>query len=120
MDRQFYKQLKSFLKDLILVFPDDPDIKFISTTINIAIVDDTEFNIIKEFYEIIKDHHVLLNKRNPEFFYRDFGKASSQLKLFTKLSFYWEQLSDSNKLIVWAYLIDLYNLSDLIYVTLNK
>lgn len=111
MDRQFYKQLKSFLKDLILVFPDDTDIKFISTTINIAIIDDSEFSIIKEFYEIFKDHSTLLTTRNSEFFYRDFGKASSQLKLFTKLSFYWEQLSDSNKIIVWDYLNGLYNLA---------
>ena len=51
MEKQFYKNLKLFLKDLIVVFPeDDESLQVISTTINLAIMDDDDHMIIKKFY----------------------------------------------------------------------
>ena len=51
MDKQFYKNLKQFLKDLIIVFPeDDEPLQILSTTMNLAIIDDENHKIIKKFY----------------------------------------------------------------------
>ena len=51
MDKIFYKNLKLFLKDLIIVFPEDDEaLQIISTTINLAIIEDTDNSIIKKFY----------------------------------------------------------------------
>ena len=47
MEKNFYKNLKFFLKDLIIVFPEDDEaIQMVTTSINLAIIDDDE-NAIK-------------------------------------------------------------------------
>ena len=52
MEKIFYKNLKLFLKDLIVVFPEDDDaIQIISTSINLAIIDDGGNEIIKRFFK---------------------------------------------------------------------
>ena len=48
MDTEFYKQLKCFLKELIQVFPEDQEIKVISTKINLSTVEKDNKLIILE------------------------------------------------------------------------
>jgi len=41
MEKNFYKNLKLFLKDLVVLFPEDDEcIQMITTGINLAIIDD--------------------------------------------------------------------------------
>ena len=45
MEKNFYKNLKLFLKDLVVLFPeDDEPIQMVTTAINLAIVDDDSKN----------------------------------------------------------------------------
>ena len=61
--KEFYKQLKSFLKEIIQVFPEDREIKVITSTINIAIVDDNE-KIIDDFYNTFLPYKDLILNRD--------------------------------------------------------
>lgn len=110
----FNKQLKAFLKALIQVFPDDRDIKKISSALNIAMMDDPNEVIMQQFYAIMQPHKSLIDTHDPRFFTQDsenFFKASAvdknnvhQYNLFTKLHTYWDDLSSENQQIVWEYI----------------
>jgi len=115
---KFHKQLKSFLKNLILVFPDDRDIKVISSSLNIAMMDDPDEKIVTTFYDALNPHEKLILNQNDEFFYQDPANImqntsvnSQQFQLFNKLNIYWETLNDSNRQIVWDYIDILYRMS---------
>jgi len=115
---KFHKQLKAFLKNLILVFPDDRDIKVISSTLNIAMMDDPDAVIVTTFYEALAPHDEMILNRDDEFFYQDphnimknTNVNSQQFQLFNKLNIYWETLHISNRAVVWDYVEMLYALS---------
>jgi hypothetical protein len=116
MEKIFYKNLKEFLKDLIVVFPeDDEPIHMITTAINLAIVDDDDNKIIKEFYKSLSplEHHI--NTQDTSIFQMDPGnywsQSSYEYKLFLKINSNWHTFSDHNKNILWEYIQLLYMLS---------
>ncbi len=115
MDKQFYKFLKEFLKDLNGVFPEDDEIKIITSTINICIIDDEEHKLIKKFYNALSPLEQMVNIRDDNFFYLDHSiywkKTSYQYQLFNKLNGYWDLLEINNKKIVWDYIQLLFKLS---------
>ena len=115
MDKQFYKFLKEFLKDLNGVFPEDDEIKIITSTINICIIDDEEHKLIKKFYNALSPLEQMINIRDDNFFYLDHSiywkKTSYQYQLFNKLNGYWDLLEINNKKIVWDYIQLLFKLS---------
>ena len=110
----FNTQLKAFLKALIQVFPNDRDIKKISSALNIAMMDDPDEAIMKHFYTMMLPHKSLIVVKNPLFFTQDsdnFFRGTvadknniHQYTLFTKLHGYWDELTDSNKQVVWEYI----------------
>ena len=71
MEKLFYKNLKEFLRELIQVFPEDDSIKVISTSINLSIIDDEEYSLIKMFYEALAPLEKLIINRDNQFFYTD-------------------------------------------------
>ena len=106
----FFKELKAFLKNLIKVFPDDRDIKLMSSSINIAMMDDPENIIIKKFYNHLMPYEVMIDCRNPQFFYEN-KIHDENFQFFSKLHLYWENLHNDNRKIVWDYLQVLFLLS---------
>ena len=110
MERKtFYKTLKSFLKELVIVFPDnDEELILLTTSLNLKIIEDDE-DILLKFYttfepleELIINHDISL-----------FNKMGISLSndLFIKLNDQWNTFSDNNKTVIWDYIILLYRLS---------
>lgn len=112
---RFYKHLKEFMKDLINVFPEDREIKVISSTINIASMDDEEYELIFGFRDALFPLDGLICSRNDVLFKQDPAKywenGSNQYQLFSKLNMYWESLNDANKKIVWDYIQIIYGIA---------
>jgi hypothetical protein len=116
MDKSFYKNLKCFLKDLIIVFPeDDESIQYITTSINLAMVDDEDYSIINKFYTSLKPLEQLIFVKDNEIFNTDPGNywpaSSYEYRLFSKINLNWHTFSDHNKKILWDYIQLLYLLS---------
>lgn len=108
----FGRELKAFLKDLIRVFPDDRDMKMISSTLNIALMDvpeNPEEDVMRKLYETLKPYDSLIEARDPAFFVKA-QKYDSDVPLFTKLNYYWENLADENRTCVWDYIQVLFKL----------
>lgn len=116
IEAKFHKHLKSFMKDLILVFPEDRDVRVMSSSLNIAMLDDPDNAIINGFYETIRPHEQLVLDKDDAFFYNSpdmvVAKAiPAQFQLFNKLNIYWETLNAENRNTVWTYFQLLYCLA---------
>ena len=117
--KEFYKQLKSFLRELVVVFPEnDDDLLTITTSINLAMMDD-------DCNEIIIKFHNALNVAETEIFARDssifnntctfnWEKSTYEYELFDKLHQRWDTFTDNDKNVIWDYIILLYRLSKII------
>lgn len=110
----FKKELKAFLKELIKVFPDDRDVKAISSSLNIALMDDEDVTIGK-IYRTLQPLDALIHSRDSQFFI-EAQKLDLDVPLFTKLNFYWENLDTDNKKVMWDYIQLLYVLAKSIFV----
>ena len=112
---RFYKHIKEFMKDLIKVFPEDRDIKVISSSINIASMDDEEYALLYGFRDALKPLNNYIANRNDDLFKQDpslyWADGSNQYQLFSKLNTYWESLNEINQKIVWDYIQLLYSIS---------
>jgi hypothetical protein len=116
MEKEFYKNLKLFLKDIVLVFPEDDEaIQFISTSINLAILDDDELLIVKKFNKSLTPLENMILSRDNNIFLTDpanyWSVSSHEYNLFVKLNDNWSNFSDHNKNILWDYIQLLYILS---------
>jgi hypothetical protein len=105
----FTREIKAFLKDLIRVFPDDRDMKLVSSTVNIALMDEPD-DIIAKLYKMLAPFEDLIDVRDPEFFIRA-QVDDADIPIFSKLTFYWENLAQENRKCVWDYIQVLYRLS---------
>ena len=112
--KEFYKQLKSFLKELIIVFPeDDDDLQIVTTSINLAIIDDDTNQIIVNFYNALLPVQQLISNRDKNIFEEiNWDFSSYEHKLFTKLKTNWETFTENNKKVIWDYIQILYLLSE--------
>ena len=112
---KFYKHLKEFMKDLIMVIPDDREIKVISSSINIASMDDEDYKLIYTFRDSLLPLDVMIINRDDNLFNVDFSKYwendTQQYKLFSKLNSYWITMNEVNRKIIWDYLQLIYSLS---------
>ena len=111
---KFYKHIKEFMKDLIKVFPDDREIKVISSTINIASMDDEENELISAFKDALTPLDTYIVKRDDLLFKQEpsvYCKINSnQYQLFSKLHIYWDSLNETNRKIVWDYIQVIYGI----------
>lgn len=110
----FKRELKAFLKELIKVFPDDRDVKMISSSLNIALMDNEEDTITKIYNTLAPLEH-LIDSRDDSFF-TEAEKLDVDVPLFAKLNFYWESLNADNRKIVWDYIYVLFVLAKTIFV----
>lgn len=109
----FAKEIKAFLKELIRVFPDDRDIKLVSSTVNIAMMDEPDNpkdDIPYKLYTMLLNHEDLIVNRDPEFFVRA-EVNDVDIPIFSKLTYYWEHLAPENRECVWDYIQVLFRLS---------
>ena len=107
----FYKNLKSFLKELVSLFPDDHEMKVITTSINLAIMEEQQ-DIVQRFYNNLYPLEKFINTRNEQFFRENYWDTSSEeYHLFNKLNELFNFLDQNNKKIFWDYIQVLYNLS---------
>jgi hypothetical protein len=116
MEKEFYANLKLFLKDLIIVFPDDDEtIQVISTSINLAIIEDDSYKIIKKFYTALTPLEDKIKSKNSDIFATDPGDywppSSYEYRLFSKIHDNWNTFSNHNQNILWDYINYLYILS---------
>ena len=111
--KEFYKQLKSFLKELVVVFPEeDDDLQTISTSINLAIVDDDANDIIVAFYRTLNPHGREIVEQNTILFDKiDWDHKSYEYRLFTKIKSNWNTFTENNKNVIWQYINVIYSLS---------
>ena len=115
-DKIFYKNLKLFLKDLIVVFPEDDEaLQILSTSINLAIIDDDDHKIIKKFYNCLSPLEQEINKRDILIFSSSLSEnwdhGTHEHRLFSKINANWDTFSDHNKNILWDYIQCLFTLS---------
>lgn len=106
----FHQEIKSFLKNLCKTFEDDRELMMITTSLHVALVDDPEDKVIAQFHEAVMPYADMVDTRDPAFFYQT-HKNGTEYKLLTKLNVYWEQLSESDKKVVWDYINVLFQLS---------
>jgi len=116
MEQNFYKNLKLFLKDLIVIFPeDDESIQMISTAIHLAIIDDDKNDIINKFYNSLHPMEYQIIQKDNCIFQMDPSQfwliSSYEYKLFLKIHSNWDTFSEHNKNILWEYIQYLYLLS---------
>ena len=111
MDKEFYKQLKAFLKELVIVFPEDDDeLQLVTTSINLAIIDEND--LITKFYNSLSHLEDKIFHRNRVFI-NDIQWDSSryEYQLFSKLNEQWETFSEVNQNVIWDYIHVLFALS---------
>ena len=107
----FYKNLKSFLKELVSLFPDDHEMKVITTSINLAIMEEQE-TVIQRFYYNLYPLERFINTRDEQFFRENYwDQSTEEYRLFNKLNELFNFLEERNKKIFWDYIQVLYNLS---------
>ena len=116
METSFYKNLKLFLKDLVIVFPEDDEaLQIISTTINLAIIEDTDKSIIKKFYNSLLPIESQIYSKDKLIFSTDIAKywpqSSYEYRLFSKIQQNFDSFSEHNQNILWDYIIVLFKLA---------
>jgi hypothetical protein len=114
METEFYKQLKAFLKELIETFPDDHELKVVSTKINLSTLE-KDNKLIYKFYKSLNGLESLILEQNDMFFAvkpeEHWTVGSNEYNLFTKLIFYWGQVTPTNKQVIWDYIKLIYQIS---------
>jgi hypothetical protein len=111
--KEFYKQLKSFLRELVVVFPEnDDDLLTLTTSINLAILDDDCNEIIKKFYNAFRNAEREITARDSKIFdVLNWDESTYEYTLFIKLKNKWSTFTDNNKTVIWDYIVLLYILS---------
>ena len=110
----FNNQLDKFLDELIQTYPEDKDFPYYK-----RLVDQLKrVNVRKpiELYAFTVYKHVkLIEERNSEFFFNNFGKLVSDetedkgnqaeaFRLFENIKTYWQGMNEDNRKIIWDYL----------------
>jgi hypothetical protein len=124
MERKlFYKNLKLFLKELVVVFPEDDDeLQTIATSINLAIIDDDDNEILTQFYDSLVPIENEIINRDVSIFKKEplWQKSTYEYNLFIKLNTKWESFSEHNKKIIWDYIQVLYTISKQVTLQLQN
>ena len=114
----FHREIRAFMKELMNVFPKERDIKMLSSSLTISLMDDPEDKVVARFYKSFCTCEEYIETQDERMFYD--SVIQSDLELLQKLSQYWKQLDEDNKQVVWNYLKVLYQLSKSILHVQNK
>jgi hypothetical protein len=110
--KDFYKSLKSFLKEIISVFPNDNEFKILSTSLTLASKEQNN-KLLVSFCDAFFPLNDYIVNRDEDFFRvkpEDYYKNKHQLKLFRKMKDCYFILSENNKTVVWDYIQNIYSL----------
>lgn len=105
----FNQQFENLMNDLIIVFPDDGQLRFMHHSVKIILLTDEEY-IYQVYHKYVTEPYSnQLMKREEEFFldnnYEDIqGNMNDGINIIKKVKSYWKILSDKNKEIIWKYL----------------
>jgi len=115
--KEFYRQLKSFLRELVVVFPEnDDDLLTVTTSINLAIIDDDTDEIIYKFYNTLNQVEREIHTRSDSIFDKmQWDSSTYEYNLFQKLKTGWSTFTENNKRVIWDYIQVLYQLSKLTF-----
>lgn len=120
----FNGKIREFLNDLIIVYPNDDDLKKFKASINvILVVSDTQ--LLSLYKDMVYDKYKnnILNK-DEDFFlkhdYHDVKEKSIHSQEFTdqlieKIKSHWSTMTVENKRVVWTYFILLTKLCEKYY-----
>lgn len=105
----FNQKFEEFIKDLILIYPDDKDFKLMKNSFNLLkLADDKKpFEMFCRFGGGFEEP---VKNRDEKFFltndYKDISAQESNLtqELISKLKKYWSDLTEDNKDTIWRYL----------------
>lgn len=105
----FNQKFEEFIKDMILIYPDDKDFKLMKNSFNLLkLADDKKpFEMFSKFGAKFEEPVL---SRDEQFFlsnsYSDIRAEESNLTddLINKLKGYWTNLSEDNKEAIWKYL----------------
>lgn len=105
----FNQKFEEFIKDMILIYPEDKDFKLMKNSFNILKLADEKkpFEMFAKFGSKFEEP---VKSRDEDFFlsntYSDIRAEESNLTddLIDKLKGYWKNLSDDNKEAIWKYL----------------
>ena len=115
--KEFYRQLKSFLKELVVVFPEnDDDLLTVTTSINLSIIDDDTDKIVYKFYSTLNPVEHEIHTRSDSIFDKmNWELSTYEYNLFEKLKTGWPTFTENNKQVIWDYIQLLYGLSKIIF-----
>jgi len=105
----FNQQFGNCMNDLIKVFPDDSQLRFMHHSVQIILLTDEEY-IYKIYHKYVTaPYNKQLMNREEAFFldnsYDDVqGNMNDGLNIIKKVKTCWTVLSDKNKEIIWKYL----------------
>lgn len=108
-----FDQFTSFVKELIDMYPDDPDFALFGTSLKLLRTTNPSL-LVKYVYENTHMFEEKILSKNEHFFLDyEFSEYSENvdLNIFAKLKKYLETMSPSSKENVWKYIQNIYRLS---------
>ena len=115
----FNNKFEEFIKDLILLYPEDADFKTMKSSFNMLKIVD-EKKPIEMFIIYGKKYKELVENKNESFFLQHDYKTELEFvdtknitdEIIGRLKSYWISTNDSNKDTIWKYLQLLYKIID--------
>jgi hypothetical protein len=118
--KKFNEMFCDMIRDLVIVFPSDPELRLYKFAVETAIGTDTYFvsRIFNEYVAIpyadkiqSKDETFFMEKDYQEYT----GGDENMMNIFGKLKNCWKDLNDDNRITIWKYLTVMLNLNKKIY-----
>lgn len=115
----FNKKFEEFIKDLILLYPNDADFKTMKSSFNMLKIVD-EKKPIEMFMTYGNKYKEMVENKNESFFLQHDYKTELELvdtknitdEIIGRLKTYWISTNDANKDTIWKYLQLLYKIID--------
>ena len=112
-----FEQLNLFTKELISMYPNDPDFPLFKRTIQTAKMINPSL-VVKNIYDGTNPFSEKIMNKDEGFFmqysFSEFEKEVGDLNVFGKLKKYIESMSQTSKDSVWAYIQNIYKLANAI------
>jgi hypothetical protein len=109
-----FEQLKTFTKELIAMYPKDPDFPLFKRNVKMAKLTNPSF-VVKSIYECTQPFSEKIAKKDEGFFmqysFSEYEKDVGDMNLFGKLKKYIESMPEQSKNNVWAYIQNIHRLA---------
>jgi len=109
-----FDQLKTFTKELIEMYPKDPDFPLFKRNIQMAKITNPAF-VVKSIYDYTQPFSEKIANKDEDFFmqysFSEYEKDVGDMNVFGKLKKYIESMSEESKNNVWAYIQNIHRLA---------